>query len=554
MEQLTQKKIDHKHVWRLYEQGISYKTTIHLYDNVKLNQNFYLGRQWEGVNAPDIEKPVVNIIRQAVDYFVSMMVSDDIGVQTILPEDTPEEVRQAIEYIVSNEIDKIMEQVHYKSKLRKSVKNCALDGDTFVYHRWSSELNKESEYVGGVDVELLDNTNVIFCNPTQMDVQKQDSIIIIKKLPVKQLRKMARENGLDESMITEDTDDYNQAEVDARAVEKYGTLLTYFWKENGDVYAIQTVKNGVIKKPLNTTLKYFPIANFSWRVRKDSYHGESPVTSVRQNQIMINKYYMMLNEFIKKLAFPKLLYDQTKIARWTNKVEAIAVNGDPNLAFVMQSPSMQLSNQVIEYINDLITKTKETLGVFDVALGNVQPDNTSAIIALQKTASQPLELQKMDFYQMIEDSIRIMLDIMSKFYGVRRIPIKVPPNEAQMILLPQGTDEITAYIDFNYADISPEKILLHIDIGASAYWSELMQVQTLDNMFRAGIIPNAKTYVEQLPDGLIKSKKDILKAIEEEEAKQMQQQMMGSMEQSQPLGQSASNLKTGDTIANKLKR
>ena len=551
---MEHKKIDHKTVWKKYEDGVSYKTSIHLYDNVKLNQNFYLGRQWEGVNAPDIEKPVINIIRQAVDYYISMLVSDDIGVQTILPEDTPEDVKKAIEFIVSNETENVMELSHYKSKLRMFIKNVALDGDGFLYHRWNPDINKESDYAGGIDVEILDNTNVIFCNPVQIDPQKQDGIIIVKKETLDRLKKIARENGVDESLIKEDVDDYNQAETEASTVQKYGTLLTYFWKEQGEVWAVQTVKNAVIKKPINTTLSYYPIANMSWRRRKDSYHGESPITSVRQNQIMINKYYMMLNEFTKKLAFPKLLYDATKIEKWTNKVEAIAVNGDPNQAFVMQSPSMSLSNQVIEYIENLITKTKETLGVFDVSLGNVKPENTSAIIALQKTASQPLELQKMDFYQAIEDSVRIMLDIMSKFYGIRQIPVKVPPNEAQMIMM-QDSEPITAFIQFNYEDISPDKIGLRVDIGASAYWSELMQIQTLDNMFRSGIIPNAKTYVEQLPDGLIKSKQEILKAIEDEEMKQMQMQMQTQMQaQAQAMTPSASKLNTGNDLANPMKR
>ncbi|MFQ7004766.1 MAG: hypothetical protein ACLRRT_14530 [Ruthenibacterium lactatiformans] len=45
----------------------------------------------------------------------------------------------------------------------------------------------------------------------------------------------------------------------------------------------------------------------------------------------------------------------------------------------------------------MIEYTRDTMGASDAALGNVTPDNTSAIIAVQKATSMPLELQRQDF-------------------------------------------------------------------------------------------------------------------------------------------------------------
>jgi hypothetical protein len=211
---------------------------------------------------------------------------------------------------------------------------------------------------------------------------------------------------------------------------------------------------------------------------------------------------------------------------------------------------MQMSQQVIQYVQDLIEKTKESMGVYDVALGNAAPDNTSAIIALQKTASQPLELQKMDYFQVVEDCVRVILALMASNYGERNKQMKVPmnPEEIQVmntmnqppIGMPMGMGEppvtegtssgmVDIEVPFNYADFTPDNMDLIIDVGASAYWSELMQIQSADNMYQLGIIPDPITYLEQIPNGVVKSKKGIIEAIKKKQAEQqmmMQQQAM----------------------------
>ena len=67
-------------IWQEYSRGVTYNTRIGLYDQVKKNENFYIGKQWEGLNAPDLNKPVINVLRRVVSYFVSMIVSDDVAV------------------------------------------------------------------------------------------------------------------------------------------------------------------------------------------------------------------------------------------------------------------------------------------------------------------------------------------------------------------------------------------------------------------------------------------------------------------------------------------
>jgi hypothetical protein len=537
-------------VYKEYEKGREYKTAIKLYDTVKMNENFYLGKQWEGVNAPDIEKPVVNILRQGVDYCVSMIVSDDIGVQCHLPEDLSEETRQAIENVIADEIDKVFEQTKFKAKCRKFIKGVAVDGDNAFHWWYNTEKNLNAPVIGEIDLELIDNTNIIFGNPAQQEVQKQPYILLIARLPLNEVKEMAQQAGVDPELITADTTDYNQRETDSSSVETYTTLITKLWKDKqkNTIMALKCTKNAIIKEEVDLCIPLYPFAWQSWRENKTSYHGEGLITSQIQNQIVINKYYMMLNEWLKKMAFPKLLYDMTKISTWSNKVEAIGVNGNPNEAIASSSPVIQMSAQVIQYIQDLIDKTKETMGIYDVALGNARPENTSAIIALQKTASQPLELQRMDYYQVVEDCVRIILALMAANYGEREIPMKVPMNEEDAMVVQQlggsqlpgqppvvqgaATGMVDITVPFNFADFGPDNVNLIIDVGAASYWSELMQIQSADNMYQAGIIPDAITYLEQIPNGIVKNKKAIIEAIKQkkaEDALMMQQQQEMAM-------------------------
>jgi len=52
---------------------------------VRQNENFYLGEQWQGLNAPDLDKPVLNFLKRVCSYLSALLVSDDIAVELELP-------------------------------------------------------------------------------------------------------------------------------------------------------------------------------------------------------------------------------------------------------------------------------------------------------------------------------------------------------------------------------------------------------------------------------------------------------------------------------------
>ena len=65
--------------------------------------------------------------------------------------------------------------------------------------------------------------------------------------------------------------------------------------------------------------------------------------------------------------------------------------------------------------------TKECLGATDVQMGNVKPDNTSALMVLQSNSEVPLENIRANLYEWVEDIGAILLDFMGTYYGQRPI-------------------------------------------------------------------------------------------------------------------------------------
>ena len=91
-------------------------------------------------------------------------------------------------------------------------------------------------------------------------------------------------------------------------------------------------------------------------------------------------------------------------------------------------------------------------------------------------------------------------------------------------------DESVQTVPFVFSQLSYMNLRLNVEIGAATYWSELMQVQTLDALFRNGILTDAEVYLENMPKGYITGKDNIIQAIRQQKAQAaaMAQQQMAA--------------------------
>ena len=44
-------------VWQEFQRAQNFNNAIELYETVEQNEDFYIGNQWRGVNAPNLDHP-----------------------------------------------------------------------------------------------------------------------------------------------------------------------------------------------------------------------------------------------------------------------------------------------------------------------------------------------------------------------------------------------------------------------------------------------------------------------------------------------------------------
>ena len=508
-------------IWKEYGEGKSYNDNIELYSTVKTNENFYNGKQWEGVNADDLEKPCFNIIKRCINLFLAQIVSDDISVSLTPFGDNSDETAQYFR-AVKTEIERCIEYSNFKSKNRLMLRNAAVDGDG-CYHWFFDNNAPTGQAVSGlIECEIIDNTNIFFGNPYSAEVQKQPYILILQRKHIEDVKDEAARNGISEEEISMIRPD-NDADLlnDDKSNNLVSVIVKYWRDESGFINAVKSTQNVIIRKPWKTGYKYYPVSYMSWEEVKNSYHGQSAVTERIPNQIFINKIFAMAMYYVKVMSFPKLVYDVNRLPQGiSNRIgEAIAVEGNVNEAIANALDFPDMSNKVMELAEKTMQYTQEYMGASDATLGNMKPDNATAIIALQSSANAPLELIRQSFYQMVEDSVRIILELMAKHYGTREIQIS-SEDEQQFT---------ASTIDFG--ELENYTTHFNVDVGASSYWSEIMQVQTLDSAFANGIIVNPVDYLEAMPDKYMPCKQKFIDSLR---AYQNQQEAMAQPTEGMP--------------------
>ena len=181
----------------------------------------------------------------------------------------------------------------------------------------------------------------------------------------------------------------------------------------------------------------------------------------------------------------------------------------------------QLSNDIYKIVDILISYTKEMLGATDAALGEVRPENTSAIIVLQKAASIPLKSISKRYYTFIEDKARIKMDFFLNKYNTSRT-------------LTYKDNGITHTFEFDAKKLGDLQWRVKIDIGSSTHWSEVTAIQTLDNLLMQQHITFAE-YLERLPNGIIPMREKLMQdRMSADLDKQVLYKTMGDFVQSLP--------------------
>lgn len=521
MERMTPERVSKE-----YDAALQFNTGINLYDTVQTNENFVIGKQWEGVKSNGLPTPVFNFLKRVVLFCVANVTTDNLKLNASPMTGTAPVATQVLEMfskILNGQFAHIFEHNNVVGLTKEFCRNSAVDGDGCLYVYWDDAAETGQASRGDIRVESLLNTQVMFGNPNNRDVQSQPYILIERRMLVKEARDYAREHGITGvDAITADTKESGDVRMDELGGEKV-TVILRLWrdKKTGTIHGYECTKNKELRGEWDLGIKLYPLVWMNWDYVQDCYHGQGMITGLIPNQIFVNKLFAMSMISLMTLAYPKVVYDKTKVSKWSAKVgAAIGVNGSVDGVAKIIDPA-SISPQISQFIDVAISYTQKFLGASDIAMGDTRPDNAAAIIALQRAAATPMELTKQNLLQCLDQLGRIFLEFMGEYYGVRMVEVEQ-----------QGMGKMLIQFDFSQLKAIPCSI--NIDAGATSYWSEVANMQTLDNLLMQGKISTSE-YLRRLPNGHISDREALIAVTEAAE-----QGMMLNPANLPPMGEAVS--------------
>lgn len=496
--------------WSQYEAGKEYKRRMGLYSTVRQNERFYRGDQWYMIDSGNLPRPVFNVVKRVVDYLTCAVTPQRISIN-YLSEKIPYlknsiHAKAGADILTANARYR-WEKSKMDSKLYKLASDAAISGDGVLYCYWKSDSMGDGQYEGEIETDIIDNVNIFVSDVNKNDIQSQDYIILSGRASVISLKREAKANGVSEKEIqkimpdgydaSERSGDFASIELDGDDEAK-ATYLIKFWREDGKVCFEKSTRNCVINR-VKTPCTLYPVAYFNWHSTKNSFHGTSAVSGMIANQKYINRAYAMVMKHMSDTAFSKVIYDKTKIPEWNNEVgEAIAAIGSTNVSDAVTVLGVgKLQDKYLDFLSNVVSTTKEISGATETALGNVTPQNTSAILAVQEASKIPLKLVRAALHQCVEDLANIWADMTLAYYAEERyIPVL---NDKGQYSAEQ----------FSFEGDKNGMFRAFVEVVDASVYSSSITISILDKLLDKGYI-TPEQYIERISSEYIPNKNGLL--------------------------------------------
>lgn len=570
---MKRKPWEPEQIFEEYEAGRTFKSGLGrkgLYEQGKINERFYIGDQWHGARCGN-DRPLVrhNVIKRIGDYKMAVVASNPVTVNysvegvpntvgisdrarderdafaqgQISPQETmglpPEEELAVTMTALSDYFKTTAERVKFDDLKEQALRNAYVSGTGVLYTYWDDKIRTglyadesgTTPIQGDIACEVLDIENVYFGDPNLYDIQAQPYIIIAQRKSVADLQREARRNGRSEAEIDAIKPDRDTGYMAGDRAEdepedsRKATVLTKFWKEwakdgTCKIMASVAVRGATIRYRWDTKLRLYPLAAFRWERRRNCAYGESEITYLIPNQIAINRMLTANVWAVMMLGMPLTLVNGDVVNQ--------PITNDPGQIIKINGTSEDMLNAV-RYVNppnfapafdnniaSLISNTLTQAGANDAALGDVRPDNTSAIVAVREAATMPMQTVQNRFYSFVEDVARVWAEMWVTMYGRRSLKIE---DENGVWYMPFDGEK--------YRDLL---ISVKVDVGASTLWSEIQSVNTLDNLLASQII-TPKQYLERLPKGSVPNLSGLIREMQEAQRAQEEAAMQAPGQQ-----------------------
>lgn len=557
-----------------YKKGVDYQNSLGLHTSIPECVKFYEGDQWAKVtkNTKMFPRPVVNIIEMNCNNKKSQVLSSPIKI--VYKASEAEQLTEANKNSIVERFNHFAE--YEQSRLRQADINSkiAIDGivkgSMCAYYYWDKNVPGVDGLIeGDIAVQIIDPLSVIFANPNEKDEQKQEWIMLISRENVENVKEMA-DSDVDKSLIADDNSDsvYKETESDT---EKYVTVITRFFRHDGEVYFEKATKEVIFNKarpftpdpvsvkkridgekvekeedkPQNRFVKpkkatLYPIVFGQWKQRDKSIYGRGEVETIIPNQKAINwmlglQILMGQNESMSPVVVtPDALRGQ-KITNEPGQVLTDYSKTGNGIRFVNKQGMTQASVNLVDKIADL---TRVAVGSSEVMNGEIISAGMSgaAIAQLQAQALKPIEDLQRNFWRFVEKVGEVLEQFLRFFFKDRKFQYK-------------DKDENIINDTFNSADYENTHFDVVAEAVAGTVMSDVADINILDGLFAKGSI-NLKTYIKCYPENAIANRQKLLEEIESEEQDAVHQLSMQLQEAQAQLQQASQVLQAQEQTIN----
>ncbi len=510
-----------------YRRGIDYKNSLGsrgMFEQNRINERFFAGDQWHGANCGD-SRPLVrhNVIKRIGDYKMAVVGASPVAVQfgaegvastpalqqrvgayrdSLMNGESPadtltgDEEAQAVAAALTDYFHTTARRLKLDNLKQRVLRNAYIAGTGVLYTYWDdtvrtglyADKERTAPIYGDIAAEVLAIEQVTVGDPTLEDIQQQPYIIIAQRRSVAALRRAAKRYG------SRDWQEIKGEENDRDS----GILLTRFWKQwNEDgtactLYAMQVCGEAVVRPVWQLPVGLYPLSVFRWEERRHQAYGDSEIPHLIPNQIAINRTVSAGVWAVMMMGMPIMLVNGDVVSQpITNdpgQVVPVYGTGEDIREAIHYVNPPAFSAQLDANVRNLITDTMTQAGVSSTLLGDVEPNNTSAIIAVREASLMPLEMMRGRFYSFIEDTARIWSAFWLSMYGQRSLKIE--------------QENGVWYMPFDASRYRELLLNIRVDVGAGDAFSETRTVETLDNLLQNGVI-TPKQYLSRLPRGIV---------------------------------------------------
>lgn len=548
-------------LWSMYRKGIDYQNNTHLRTNIPRYIDFYEGKQW----SPVIPKGTESMPRCQVNIIKPICRNKKANILS---------VPYRLNYSSLSDREKSLTFTRFSEYQQKAMGMADLDSaaidngiktGTYIYHfYWDKDAYNviEGKKGGAVACELLDPLNVFFANPNETEEQRQKWILIKSRVDADSLKNLA-DKDVDIDKIEHDEDDENIYETEEQDGSNLVTLLTRYFRVDGEVYCERATKCTIVNKPFKITpdletasekirekedapeipmtdskpkkrikASLYPIVVGQYEERKNSIYGLSEVEGIIPNQQAVNQivsmqsYNVIMNSWSKWKVTPKALNGQ----KITNDAGQVLIDYDPSGQGIAKIKDEGFSTAPTTIAESIISLTRNACGSNEVTNGEVLGANMSgsAIAQLQAQASLPTEELRQRFWRVKVKCGKVLAQFFLLFYDEEEFSY-IEPND------PNQQEQIGVFDSKDFEGMTPESFDIQVEATGGTRATSASDIQFLETMFNKGAI-SALTFAQLYPEDSIANKTEVTRAIQLEQNNQitqLQQELQQANEQLQ---------------------